>query len=40
MSMGIWPFSPEAFGVSDVDGAIEEIEAVETVTSRVLGVQL
>ncbi len=40
LSLGIWPFSPEAFGVSDVDGAIEEIEAVETVTSRVLGVQL
>jgi hypothetical protein len=40
LSLGIWPFSPEAFGVSDVDGAHDEIEAVEMVTERVLGVQL
>jgi len=40
LAMGIWPFSPEAFGVSDVDGATEEIAAVEKVTQRVLGVTL
>jgi hypothetical protein len=40
LALGIWPFSPEAYGVSDVDGASEEIAAVEQVTERVLGVTL
>jgi hypothetical protein len=40
LSLGIWPFSPEAFGVSDVDQASDEIDGVERVTSRVLGVTL
>jgi hypothetical protein len=40
LALGIWPFSPEAYGVSDVDGVSEEIAAVEKVTQRVLGVTL
>jgi hypothetical protein len=40
LALGIWPFSPEAFGVSDVDGATDEIGAVEKITKEVLGVTL
>jgi hypothetical protein len=40
LAMGIWPFSPEAFGVSDVQEAADEIGAVQDVTARVLGVTL
>lgn len=40
LSMGIWPFSPEAFAVSDVPGAISEEDAAQKATARVLGVQL
>jgi Protein of unknown function (DUF1501) len=40
LALGIWPFSPEAFGVSDVKDASGEIQAVERVTQRVLGVTL
>jgi hypothetical protein len=40
LSMGIWPFSPEAFAVSDVDGAVSEEDAARKATARVLGVQL
>lgn len=40
LAMGIWPFSPEAFGVSDVQGASTEEGAVESVTERVLGYTL
>ena len=39
LAMGIWPFSQEAFGVSDVQGAGDEAGAVQDVTKRVLGVQ-
>ena len=35
--MDIWPFSPEAFAVSDVRGATTEIQAAELAMSRVLG---
>jgi uncharacterized protein (DUF1501 family) len=38
LSLGIFPFSPEAFGVSDVDGAGDEGNAVEIATQRTLGV--
>jgi hypothetical protein len=40
LAMGIWPFSPEAFAVSDVPGAGTEESAAELATLRVLGVQL
>lgn len=40
LSLGIWPFSQEAFFVSDVQGAGNEPDAVRDVTSRVLGVTL
>ncbi|HUQ03910.1 MAG TPA: DUF1501 domain-containing protein [Kofleriaceae bacterium] len=40
LSMGIWPFSPEAFAVSDVTGATSEEDAASKATARVLGVQL
>ncbi len=38
LAMGIWPFSPEAFAVSDVPGAISEEDAARKATERVLGV--
>lgn len=37
LALGIWPFSPEAFGVSDVQGVTDEADGVKSVTSRVLG---
>jgi hypothetical protein len=40
LAQGIFPFSPEAFGVSDVQGAIDEGSGVEIVTSRALGYTL
>ncbi len=40
LSMGIWPFAPEAFAVSDVTGAISEEDAARKATARVLGVSL
>lgn len=40
LSMGIWPFSPEAFAVSDVLGAATEVDAARAVTERVLGYTL
>jgi hypothetical protein len=40
LSLGIWPFSPEAFAVSDVPGATSEEGAAALVTQRVLGVTL
>lgn len=40
LAMGIWPFSQEAFGVSDVQGASTEEGAVQSVTERVLGYSL
>lgn len=39
LAMGIWPFSPEAFAVSDVTGAVSEEDAAAKATARVLGVQ-
>lgn len=39
LALGIWPFSPEAFSVSDVPGASGEIEAAALVLSRQLGLQ-
>ncbi len=38
LSLGIWPFAPEAFAVSDVTGATSEQEAVMLATQRILGV--
>lgn len=40
LSLGIWPFSPEAFAVSDVTGAVSEEDAAAKATARALGVQL
>ncbi len=40
LALGIWPFSPEAFAVSDVPGATTEVEAAQLVTRRLLGVTL
>ena len=39
LAAGVYPFSPEAFGVSDVQGAGDEHEATRMVTERVLGVR-
>jgi hypothetical protein len=38
LALGIWPFSPDAFAVSDVRGAADEEEATRLVTERALGV--
>jgi hypothetical protein len=38
LSLGIWPFSPEAFAVSDVTDATTEEGAAASVIKRVLGV--
>jgi hypothetical protein len=38
LALGIWPFSSEAFGVSDVPGAQTELDAATLAFSRVLGV--
>jgi hypothetical protein len=40
LALGIWPFAPEAFAVSDVTGAASENEAVQHATQRILGVSL
>jgi hypothetical protein len=40
LAMDIWPFSPDAFAVSDVRGANSELEAAELAMQRVLGVGL
>lgn len=40
LSLGVWPFSPEAFAVSDVPGAVSEEDAARLATERVLGVSL
>ncbi len=40
LALGIWPFSQEAFFVSDVQGASTERDAARDVTARLLGVQL
>ena len=40
LAMGIWPFSPEAFAVSDVPGAVTEYDAALLVTERALGYTL
>ena len=37
LALGIWPFGPEGFGVSDVAGAATEIDAAERVLAGVLG---
>jgi hypothetical protein len=37
LAMGIWPFSPEAFAVSDVQGSSAEVEAAHSVAERALG---
>jgi hypothetical protein len=37
LAMGIWPFSPEGFGVGDVQNASDESEALSLVLSKVLG---
>jgi hypothetical protein len=40
LAMGIWPFAPEAFGVSDVNGGVDEPGSVEMVTQKLLGITL
>jgi hypothetical protein len=40
LGMGIWPFSPEGFGVSDVMNGDTEENAARTAISKVLGIQL
>lgn len=40
LAMGIWPFSPEAFAVSDVAGTATELGAALAVTERILGYTL
>jgi len=37
LALGIWPFSPEAFAVSDVPGATTEIAAASQVMTKFLG---
>ncbi len=37
LALGIWPFSPDSYGTSDVTDAQGEIDAVERVSARVLG---
>jgi hypothetical protein len=37
LALGIWPFDPESYGVSDVPGATTEAEAAEMVKKRQLG---
>jgi hypothetical protein len=39
LALGIWPFSPEAFAVSDIDGASNEEEAAEGAMAHYLGVE-
>jgi hypothetical protein len=40
LAMGIWPFSPEGFGVSDVAGGDTEPNAARSAIAKVLGIQL
>jgi hypothetical protein len=40
LALGIWPFSPEAFAVSDVIGAASEEQAAELAIAHYLGVTL
>jgi len=40
LALGIWPFSPEAFAVSDVIGAESEAQAAELAINHYLGVSL
>ena len=37
LALGIWPFAPESYGVSDVPGATTEAEAAALVKKRQLG---
>jgi hypothetical protein len=37
LALGIWPFSPDAFAVSDVPGATTELEAAQTAMMKYLG---
>ena len=38
-AMGIYPFSPEAFSLSEVQGGVDDVTALRSVQSRVLGVE-
>jgi hypothetical protein len=40
LALGIWPFSPEGFGVSDVRGASTEVGAATDAINHCLGIQL
>jgi hypothetical protein len=40
LSLGIWPFSPEAFAVSDIDGATSEEDAANKAIEHCLGITL
>lgn len=40
LALGIWPFSPEAFAVSDVEGAGDELGAARAAAAHVLGYEL
>ena len=37
LALGIWPFNPDSYGVSDVVGAQNELDGVKKVSERVLG---
>ncbi|MCS6899060.1 MAG: DUF1501 domain-containing protein [Myxococcales bacterium] len=38
LALGIWPFFPDSFGVSDVQGVAGELEGAQSVVARLLGV--
>jgi hypothetical protein len=38
LALGIWPFAPESYSVSDVPGAASEAEAAALVKKRQLGI--
>jgi hypothetical protein len=40
LALGIWPYSPEAFAVSDTRGAASEVDAALAVTRNALGYSL
>jgi hypothetical protein len=40
LALGIWPFSPQSFSLSEVKGASDELQAARAVTERALGYSL
>jgi hypothetical protein len=39
LALGIWPFAPESFNVSDVPDATDEADAAQRVKERQLGIK-